>query len=79
MECPQGMSRLGKVDCIILNKCICSLVQAARQCYKKAVEILKKLGFVGGNVDPCCYSKKKAKGKVYVALYVDYNLMIGNA
>ena len=52
MECPQGMSDVGKVDCIILNKCIYGLVQAAWQYYKKAVKILKKLGFVGSNVDP---------------------------
>ena len=35
MECPQGMSEVGKDDCIILNKCICGLVQAVRQYCRK--------------------------------------------
>ena len=32
---------------------------------------------MGGNVDSCLYIKKSAKGIVYVALYIDDNLMIG--
>ena len=64
---------------VILNKCIYSLVKAACQYYKKAVEILKSSGFVGGSIDPCLYVKKSAKGIVYVALYVGNKLMIGNS
>ena len=64
MECPKGMADVKKDDCIILNKCIYSLVQAACQYYKKAIEILKSSGFVGGNIDPCHYVKKSAKGVV---------------
>ena len=78
MEYPQGMSGIGQDDCIILNKCIYTLVQAVRQYYKKAAKILKNLGFVGGNVDPCLYIEKSAKGIVYVALYLDNNFMVGN-
>ena len=79
MECPQGMADVKKDDCVILNKCIYGLVQAACQYYKKAVEILKSSGFVGGNIDPCLYVKKSMKGIVYIALYVDNNLMIGDS
>ena len=61
-----------------LNKCIYGLVQTAWQYYKKAIEILKSSGFVGGSIDPCLYVKKSTKGIVYLALYVDDNLMIGN-
>ena len=39
MECPQGMSDVGKDDCIILNKYIYGLVQTARQYYKKAIKM----------------------------------------
>ena len=67
-----------KDDCVILNKCIYGLVQAARQCYKKAIEILKSSSFVGGSINPCLNIKKSTKVIVYVALYVDDNLMIGN-
>ena len=77
MECPQGISDEGRDDCITLNNCIYGLVQAARQYYKNAVKILKKSWFVGGNVGPCLYVKKIKKGIVYIALYVDNNLMIG--
>ena len=41
MECPQGMTTVRNKDCIVLNKCIYSLVQVPRQCYKKTIEILK--------------------------------------
>ena len=68
MECPQGTSDVGKDDCIILSKCIYCLVQEARQYHKKAIKILKNLGFIRGNVNPCLYVKKSAKGLVYVAL-----------
>ena len=39
---------------------------------------MKNSGFVEGVVDPCLYMKKSSKGLVYIALYVDDNLMIGN-
>ena len=63
---------------IILNKCIYGLGQVARQYYKKAIEILKNLGFIGGNIHPCLYVKTSLKGIVYIALYLDDNLMVGN-
>ena len=72
------MSNVKKDDCIILNKCIYSLVQVAWQYYKKAVEILKSSGFVSGSINPCLYVKKSAKGIVYVALYIDNSLTIGD-
>ena len=30
------------------------------------------------SIDPCLYVRKSAKGIIYVALYVDDSLMIGN-
>ena len=73
------MSDIGSDDCIILNKYIDSYVQAARQFYKKAVEIMKKLGLIWGNANPCFYVKKSKKGMVHVVLNVDNILMIGDA
>ena len=58
MECPQGMSYVGK-DCVIVSKkSKHGLVQAARQYYRKSVEIMKKLKFIRGNIDPSLYEKK---------------------
>ena len=73
MECPQGMSNVTKDNCIILNKCIYGFVQAACQYYKEAVS-----SFIEGIIDLCLYVKKSMKGTVYVALYVNDNLMVGN-
>ena len=78
MECPEGLAGASKEDVLLLQKCIYGLVQAARQYHKKAVEILKKIGFSGGEIDPCLFSKKTESGIVIVALYVDDNLMIGH-
>ena len=70
MECPQGMDDVKKDDCIILNRCIHGLVQAAHQYYKNAAEILRSSSFVGDSIDPCLYVKKSAKGIIYTALYM---------
>ena len=34
------------------------------------------MGFVGGTANPCLYVKKSAKGFVYIALYMDDDLMV---
>ena len=62
------MSNVTKDNCIILSKCNYSLVQAACQYYKTAVEILESTGFVGSSIHPCLYVKKSMKGIGYVAL-----------
>ena len=67
VDCPQEMSDIGKDDCISLNKFICGLVQAVRQYFKKAIEILNKWGFVGGDFDI-----------IYVTLHIDNKLMVGD-
>ena len=79
MECPEGMIGVTNQDVLLLKKCIYGLVQAARQYHKKAVEILKNIGFSGGTIDPCLFSRKNKSGLVLIALYVDDNLMIGHS
>ena len=39
---------------------------------------MKSSGFEEGSINPCLYVKRNAKGTVYVALYIDDNLMIGD-
>ena len=68
----------GKDYCIALDKCIYGLIQTMRQYYKNDIEIWKKAGFSRGNVGLCIY-KKSTKGIVYIGLYVDDNLMVGNS
>ena len=51
MEYPQGMANVSKDNCIIVNKWIHCFIQAARHYYKMAIKMLKKVGFVRGDVD----------------------------
>ena len=61
-----------------MTACIYCFAQAAKHYYKKAIEILNKSEFIGGNVDSCIYIKRDEKCIAYVWLYVDNNLMIGD-
>ena len=70
------MSNVKKDDRVILNKCIYHLVQAVWQYCRKAVVILKSSGFIRCIVDLCLYVKRSNKGLVYIALYIDHNLML---
>ena len=54
MECPPGIK---DIETMNVSLCFYGLVQAAIQCNKKAVIILKKVWFTWGNVDPCLYMK----------------------
>ncbi len=40
------------------------------------VEVLKRIGLEGGDVDPCIYMKRDKNGVIYVALYLYDNLLI---
>ncbi len=44
-----------KDDIMVLNKCIYNLVQTARQYHKKAVEVIYKIKFNSGEIDPCLF------------------------
>ena len=46
--------------------------------FKKTVKILKKIGFKGGNVDPCLMSRHDESGLILIALYVDDCLCCGH-
>jgi Reverse transcriptase (RNA-dependent DNA polymerase) len=65
-------------ECLYLNKSIYGLVQAARQWWKKFVELLTALGFKVSNIDPCLLYKESKSGMVYLCLYVDDVLLIGD-
>ena len=65
-------------ECLRLERPLYGLVQAARQFWKKAVGVLKEIGFVGGQADPCLMTKTSDEGTVHVIMYVDdfYALLI---
>ena len=57
---------------------IYGLVQSARQFWKKLVNGLKNMGFKGGYPDPCLMWRKNDLGMIFIALYVDDCLCIGD-
>jgi hypothetical protein len=83
MDCPPGLEDtssdcVDETDALKLNSCIYGLVQAARQYYKKFTKILKRIGFTGGEVEPCSFFRRDEDGIVFIAVYVDYNLIVGS-
>ena len=36
------------------------------------------MGFKGGDVDPCLFTRKDKKGIVFIAIYVEDNLIVGH-
>ena len=79
MECPKGLEGVdNREDCLKLEKSIYGLVQSARQWWKKFVKFLKEIDFEGGYADPCLFTRRSDKGIVFIALYVDDCLCIGD-
>jgi hypothetical protein len=68
MEIPKGMEA-NENECLILKKTIYGLVH---------VLVLKGCGFQGNSVDPCLWTKYTEHGIVFVGIYVDDCLVIGN-
>lgn len=61
-----------------LNKAIYGLKQASRSWNLMFDKFVKNLGFVQSNADGCLYTFRNSNTKVYVLLYVDYILILGN-
>ena len=68
----------GDNEVLLLQHSIYGLVQAARQYYKKFISVLKKLNFEGGYPDPCLMTRRTEKGVVFIAIWVDDSLLVGN-
>jgi hypothetical protein len=77
MDCPEGIESTSE-ECVKLEHAIYGLVQAARQYYKKFISVLRFAGFNGGYADPCLMMRQNEHGLVYIAIWVDDSLVIGN-
>ena len=66
-------------DCYQLLKGIYGLCQAARQFWKKLMDIMKKepFGFTVSPADPCMLFKENELGICIIIMYVDDMLIIG--
>ena len=58
MEAPEGLGLDRDKECVLLEKSIYGLVQAARMYFLKFMKVLRIIGFVGGNADPCMMMRK---------------------
>jgi hypothetical protein len=73
MNIPEGMSDDSK-HCLLLTK---TLVQSAREFYKKVMSTLKLIVLKGSESDPCLLSKRNEYGVIMIGIYVDDCLVIG--
>jgi hypothetical protein len=77
MEIPKGMEA-HENECLILKETIYGLVQSTIEFYKKLVLALKGCGFQGTSVNPCLWTKYTEHGIVFVGVYINDCLVIGN-
>ena len=82
MKIPEGYEVINqdvdKEDCLILQKAIYGLVQAARQFWKKIVDKMQGGGFKLREADPCMLYKEDEKGVCIIIIYIDDMFIIGN-
>ena len=64
-----------KEDCLILQKAIYGLVQAARQFWKKIVDKMQEGGFQLSEADSCMLYKEDERGFCIILIYIDDMLM----
>ena len=78
MKMPDGYDEvINKEDCLILQKAISGLVQAARHLWKKIVDKMQGGGFQLSEADPCMLDKEDEKGVCMIIIYIDDVLIIG--
>ena len=84
MTIPEGLDRhtdqvFKEDDCVILDKSIYGLVQAARQFHKKLLHVMtKEMNFEKCKADECLLYRKNEKGTVIVCVYIDDTLCVGD-
>jgi hypothetical protein len=79
MKQPKGFSVKGKKELVCkLKKSLYGLKQSLRMWYQKFNTYIQGLGFVRSNVDHCVYYKQVGNDFIYVVLYVDDMLLVGN-
>ena len=82
MKIPEGYDEVinqevDKEDCLILQKAIIGLVQAARQFWKRIVDKMEEGVLKLSEADPCMLYKEYEKGVCIIIIYIDDMLIIG--
>ena len=78
MKLPKGLAMKGNELVFKLKKYIYDLKQLLRMCYQKFETYILGLGRAINNANHCVYSKQAGDNFIYVVLYVDDMLLIGN-
>jgi hypothetical protein len=79
MKQPEGFAVKGKKELVYkLKKSLYGLKQSPRMWYQKFDTYIIGLGFVRSRADHCVYSKQVGNHFIYVVLYVDDMLLVGN-
>jgi hypothetical protein len=79
MKQPEGFVVKGKKELVCkLKKSLYGLKQSPRMWYQNFDTYILGLGFVRSRVDHCVYSKQVGNHFIYVVLYVDDMLLVGN-
>ena len=76
---PQGFEDPNNVNKVCkLQRSIYGLKQASRSWNKRFDEEIKNFGFIQSKEEPCIYKKVSGSSIVFLILYVDDILLIGN-
>ena len=68
-----------KLDCLFLKKAIYSLVQAARQWWRKFIsQLVEKFKFKKSQIDACVLTREDEHGVIILCIYVNDALMVGD-
>ncbi|KAL0289949.1 UNVERIFIED_CONTAM: Retrovirus-related Pol polyprotein from transposon TNT 1-94 [Sesamum calycinum] len=79
MDQPEGFTVVGKEQKVChLQRSIYGLKQASRSWNIRFDEFIQGYDFVKNNFDPCVYKKVSGSFVVFLVLYVDDILLIGN-
>jgi hypothetical protein len=80
MKLPQGFeNEKGEREVVKLKKSLYGLKQSPRCWNKKFVSVLKRLGFVQSNADPCLFIKEEKKGeRTLIDVFVDDLVIAAN-
>eukprot|EP00253_Pinus_taeda_P017592 PITA_17592 len=79
MKQPEGFAVKGKKELVCkLKKSLYGLKQSARMWYQKFDTFIRGLGFTRSKADHCVYFKLIGDRVMYLVLYVDDMLLVGN-
>ena len=83
MKMPEGLdiyldTNFSNHECLVLDKAIYGLVQAARQFHRRLTGVMEKnMGFAKCMADECLLCRTTEKGMIVVCVYIDDTLCVG--